>query len=85
MREDFRAVLSNHQGVLELGASAAVSGEHCPAVVPHVPVAIAQGDHRLDGEGHPWLDHRVVARLVVVRDDQAGMKGGVYAVSGVVA
>ena len=43
-----------------------------------------KGDHRLDGEGHPRLDHRVVARLVVVRDDQAGMKGGVYAVSGVV-
>src|SRR6185295_11015568 len=83
MREDFRAVLGNHDGVLELGASTTVSGEHGPAVVPHVPATGAQGDHGLDGEGHPRFDHRVVARLVVVRDDQAGMKGGVYAVSGV--
>src|SRR6188472_2521545 len=83
MCEDFRAVLGDHHGVLELGASTAVSGEHGPAVVPHVPAAIAQSDHGLDGESHPRFDHGVVARLVVVRNDQSGMKGGVYAVSGV--
>ena len=43
MREDFRAVLGDHQGVLELGAATAVSGEHCPVVVPHVPAADRPG------------------------------------------
>ncbi|MPM79469.1 hypothetical protein SDC9_126503 [bioreactor metagenome] len=83
--EHLGAVVGDDQGLLELRTDAAVLGEHGPVVVPLVPVVAAEGDHRLDRERHPRLDHRGGERRVVVRDDQAGMEGGVHAVAGVVA
>src|SRR5690606_16286323 len=46
--EDLRTVLGDHQGVLELRGPLAVRGDRGPAVVPHVVLDAAQGDHRLD-------------------------------------
>ena len=73
-------------GVLELGGALAVLGDDGPAVVPHVPLDRAQVEHRLDGEGHPGLDHGVVLRgRVVVGDHQPGVERRADAVAGEVA
>src|SRR5215217_8426241 len=82
--EDFRALLGNCEGVLKLRTATAISSEHGPAVVPHIPIAGAEGDHRLDRERHAGLDHRVVGGLVVVRNHQARVERGMHAVTGVV-
>src|SRR6266498_598924 len=67
--EDFRAGVGDEDGVFELGGPLLVLGGDRPAVGPDVVGDAAEGDHRLDGEGHAGFDEGVDARVVVVQDD----------------
>src|SRR5438874_13551378 len=64
--EDFGAGRGDDQGVLELGRPLLVLGGDGPVVGPDVVVDRAEGDHRLDREGHALLDHRLDRGLLVV-------------------
>ena len=55
---------------------------HGPIVFPHVPIGGAERDHGFNRENHSWLNQRVVLRLVIVRDDQTGMKAWSNTVTG---
>src|SRR5262245_45072524 len=69
--EDLRRVVGDEDGVFELGGPVFVLGGDGPAVVPDVVGDAAEGDHRLDGEGHAGLDEGVHGWVVVVQDDQS--------------
>ena len=69
-RQDLRAVLGHHQGVLELGSAGAVLRDDRPAVVPLLPFLGAQGEHGLDGENH--ADLSVIVNFSPVQNFSAG-------------
>src|SRR3954471_18075242 len=84
--EDLEAVVGDEDRVLELCRALPVARHDGPPVVPHVPLVGAEVEHRLDGERHARLDHRlVVGRRVVVRDDEPGVELEADAVPGEVA
>src|SRR5688572_11654784 len=65
--EHLRARLADGDRVFEVGGQAAVGGDHRPSVVEHGDLAIAKGEHRLDGEAHARLDAQAGPRAAVVR------------------
>src|SRR4051794_17649532 len=83
--QDLRAIVGDHQRVLELRGPLLVLGGDGPAVVPDLVVQRAEVDHRLDGERHAWLQHGFHGGLVVVQHDQPVVEGGADAVAGEVA
>src|SRR5688500_18224309 len=62
--QDLGAGVGDDDRVLPLRRKRAVLGEDGPAVVPHPPVLTAEGEHRLDREGHAGLENDVRARVV---------------------
>src|SRR6478609_12083309 len=83
--QDLGPVVGDEQGVLELRAGLPVAGDDGPVVVPHVPLAGAEVQHRLDGERHAGLDGLVVVQVLEVGDDQPGVERGADAVPGELA
>src|SRR5699024_1625948 len=83
--EDLVALLGDDEGVLELGGPLPVAGLDGPVVIPDLVVQPTQVDHRLDGQGHARLQQRLVARVVVVQDDQAVVEGEAHSVAGEIA
>src|SRR5690606_3446037 len=81
-REDLRPVGGDDDGVLELSGPLLVLGGDRPAVVPDVVLDRAQGDHRLDGEGHTFLDDRGDRGLLVVQHRRWGVERRADAVAG---
>ena len=72
--ENLGPVVVDQQGVLELGGATTVGGDRSPAVVPQAGPPGTDGDHRLDGEGHPRLDDVGQPGIVVVADLQIGVE-----------
>src|SRR5262245_31285186 len=68
--QDFRAVVGDHQRVLELRGPLLVLGSYGPTVVPDLVVQRAEVDHRLDGERHTRLQHGFHGGLVIMQDHQ---------------
>ena len=71
--------------MLELRGEPKIARHHGPAVVPDLVVVGPQCDHGFDREGHARLHDRVVARIVVVGDDQAAVERRPDSVTGEVA
>ena len=69
--------------MLKLGRQGLVFRRHRPAVLPHVPVDLPQGQHGFNGEHHA-RNHKLVKErgCVVVGDDEARMERRAHTVSG---
>src|SRR5690606_40411096 len=66
--EVLHAVGGHQTGVFPRRGKLAVLGAHRPAAGQQTGEARALVDHRLDGEGHPRLQHHALARPAVVQD-----------------
>src|SRR5260221_10081006 len=56
LRKDLDAARRDQHRVLELGRERAIFGHRGPIVVLHHDLEVADVDHRLDSEGHAWLE-----------------------------
>ncbi|AEW72217.1 hypothetical protein EcWSU1_00777 [Enterobacter ludwigii] len=65
-RHNFAAVVCYHNSMLVLRRQASVFGFHRPAIFHGADAVITGIDHRLDGEGHAFLQyHAAVIRIIV--------------------
>src|ERR687890_1957991 len=69
LRQHQGSVVGNGDGVLEVGGERAVGRVDGPSVpFAEADAVIAERDHGLYGEGHPWEQARTRTRAAVVRD-----------------
>src|SRR5215510_10483843 len=66
-REHVRPVVRDGDGVLEVRGEASVRRHRGPAVLQHLHLPLAQGDHGLDGQHHARLQGGPASRVAEVR------------------